>query len=766
MTNYHNGGAADAALLAPQSLGALMRAEWRWWLPGAVLCFFLASLVTVGWPQGLLPDLNVPYWYVGDGLSHSWLMKRLIEGWALHNDHSGYPFGSDFHDYPGADVGSLVLMKLLGLINGNFATVFNLYYLLSFSAAFASAFLVLRALRLERPYAAAAALLFTFMPFHMMRLSHLFYTWYFVAPLYFYAALRMAEGKLFEGKLRGRMRPTLLAGAGLMVLASFGVYYALFGVLVFGAVALAGLCRGEWRSVRAAAVATAFVVLGIVLNIAPNLAYQRAHGANAEVANRGIANAEVYGLKLMQLILPRGGHRSSTLNGLADMYAQNMPLVNENSTAALGLLGGAGFLAMLGVLLAATAGRRMDRRLTLLALIVTLLFLFGTIGGLGALFSMTISSSIRGWNRISVFIGFGALAGLMLLLQGWLAGRLQGRRLALGAGALCALLAGAGMWDQSGAVCTGCRAQLKQEFQQNQDFVRAIEAALPRGAAIYQLPYMPFPEVPQLHQMSVYDHMRGYLHSKELSWSYAGMKGREGDLFYRHLDSQPMAQQLATIAKLGFSGIYLNRDGYADQGAAAVAELSALTGAPPALARADGKVVFFRVPAPATPPLAVAGKSARQIIRSLYGGPNGVLNTPAALAAGIRFADPAYPVIVAAARGLSVAEGWGRWSDAVLSPTVQIDFLEPLEKRFTLALTLQPFGPNTGQPLTVRIGKQSHSVVLQPGQQTYRLPFDLGADRADRLELVPPHPVSPQSIGAGPDGRRLGIGLIQISITP
>lgn len=766
MTTHHNSGAAETALLAPQSLGAITRAEWRWWLPGALFCCLMANLIALGWPQGLRLDLNVPLWYTGDGLSHSWLMKRLIEGWALSNEHSGYPFGSDFHDYPGADTGSLVLMKLLGLINGNFATVFNLYYLGGFGVCFISAFVVLRALRLERPYAALGALLFTFMPFHMMRISHLFYTWYFVAPLYFYAALRIAEGKLFEGKFNHRPLAKLLSAVGLMLMASFGVYYALFGVLVFVTVAFAGLCRSDWRPFRSAVIASCCVVLGVALNIAPNLAYQRAHGANPEVANREIANGEVYGFKLMQLLLPRAGHRSSTLSGLAARYEASTPLVNENSTAALGMLGALGFAGMLCVAASATAGRRLDRRLGLLALIVVVLFLFGTIGGLGSLFSITVSSSIRGWNRISVFLGFGALAGLMLLLQNWLSVRLQGRRLALGSAALCAALAGIGMWDQSGAVCTACRVLMEQEVKQNQNFVAAIEAALPKGAAVYQLPYMAFPEVPQLHQMSVYDHMRGYLHSKDLHWSYGGMKGRAGDRFFRNLAEQPMEQQLATIAKLGFTGIYLNRNGYADNGAAAVASLTALTGAAPALTRADGQVVFFRVPPPATPPVAVHGKSARQILQALYGDANGTLNTPAALANGIRFSDPAYPVIVAAVRGVSVPEAWGRWSDAMTGPAVQIDFVEPLSKRFTLALTVQPFGPNAGQPLTVRIGKQSHSVVLQPGPQTYRLPFDLGTESADRLELVPPQPVSPQALSGGGDTRRLGIGLIQLSITP
>src|SRR4030065_2363852 len=202
--------------------------------------------------------------------------------------------------------------------------------------------------------------------------------------------------------------------------------------------------------------------------------------------------------------------------------------------------------------------------LTLRGGLVVVLFLFGTIGGLGALFSSVVSSSIRGRNRISIFIAFGSIAAIFLFSQIYL------RRLVVSLetnrviwiGALAVVVVG--LFDQTVPTCLACNEENKSKFLDDKEFIGKIEDVMPRGGAIYQLPYMAFPEIPPIHRMGTYDLMPGFLHSKSLRWSYAGMKGREGDLFLRALAPQPLAKQIEIIRKLGFSGIYLDRRGFAD----------------------------------------------------------------------------------------------------------------------------------------------------------------------------------------------------------
>jgi phosphoglycerol transferase len=103
---------------------------------------------------------------------------------------------------------------------------------------------------------------------------------------------------------------------------------------------------------------------------------------------------------------------------------------------------------------------------------------------------------------------------------------------------------------------------------------------------------MDFPEHLPINDMSDYDHFRGYVHSRTLRWSYGAMRGRAGDLWQREAATQPPEQLVETLVCAGFAGIYLDRNGYADQGEAVEAELSRILGAAPLVSR-NGRLAFF-----------------------------------------------------------------------------------------------------------------------------------------------------------------------------
>src|SRR5262245_26600821 len=96
---------------APGSLTGVLRDEYRWWVPAALLSAVAASVLLSGWPEGLRPNLRFPYLYEGDFLVHLWMAQRVIEGWLFENPRSGFPFGSGFLDYPGSDAANHLIVK-------------------------------------------------------------------------------------------------------------------------------------------------------------------------------------------------------------------------------------------------------------------------------------------------------------------------------------------------------------------------------------------------------------------------------------------------------------------------------------------------------------------------------------------------------------------------------------------------------------------------------------------------------------------------------
>ena len=129
-------------------------------------------------------------------------------------------------------------------------------------------------------------------------------------------------------------------------------------------------------------------------------------------------------------------------------------------------------------------------------------------------------------------------------------------------------------------------------YKDDGDFVARVEQAVPANSMIFQLPYVPFPEHPPVNEMTDYDHLRAYLHSTSLRWTYGAIKGREGDLWQKSISSLPLPQFVESLSFAGFNGIYVDRYGYADKGAALESELSGLTGTTP-MASESGRLAFF-----------------------------------------------------------------------------------------------------------------------------------------------------------------------------
>ena len=573
------------------SLTDILLTDWRFCFAGAILIYIIILAYLPSSGNLFIPDLSAPYSYEGDSIFHLWMINRVAEGWVFEGVRSGYPFGSSFLDYPGSDAGSHLILKFLASIAQGAHSVYNLFYIIGFFVTYFFAFLVLRAMGLGIFLSFAGAAVFDILPFHFLRISHLFYTWYFVVPLYFYYGLLSISAK--EDVTWRRYSYVFIS---LLILSSFGVYYSLFGVLTI-------MIFGVWGAIRESnikillspIVFSSVISLGVLINIAPNLQYAHTEGVNIEVAKRSPVESEIYGFKFVQLVLPMPLHRVSYLSGITNEYNSKYPLINENMTASLGLIGSLGFLLSMAVVLIKLADRKIDEKIVALSLAVLVLFLFGTIGGLGVVFAQLISPSIRGWNRISIFIGFGVVSALLFFIDGLIAKRrkyFESIPLKIG---VTGLFVGLALFDQMPHFDMVAFEKSKGLFKSDQKFVQAIELSLPKGAAIYQLPYIGFPETSPIGEMGPYTPLTGYIHSKSLRWSSGGMKGRSGDLFFRELSQNPLVRQIDVIVKLGFSGVYIDTRGYKDHGSNIIKELTLLLGYGPTLVRSDGQIVFFKL---------------------------------------------------------------------------------------------------------------------------------------------------------------------------
>lgn len=535
----------------------------------ALIALLIAVYVWMPWPF----DLHVPFAIGGDASSSLYLFKTILEhGSYLQNPDVGAPFGATMYDYPIPEPTHRALIRLIGWFTRDPFVAHNLFYLFSYASAAFAACWALRRLGIGWFAAVAGAVAFALLPYHFLRLPHIFLASYAAAPVIGYYAMQLATFRAphISGSARVGWGPVL----ALATAAGMGVYYAFFGMLFLALAALIGFAKsGQRMPLRIGAVYVATVVAVIGFSLLPNMLYHMVEGANPLVAARSPIEADIYGLRISQLLLPTPGHRFPLFDALTVWYGAHAANVNENSTAALGIIGSIGFL----IALAAFFFMRMRKHpsLWVAGAMCVAAVLYATIGGFGVIFSLLVTPEIRGLNRISVFIAFFALYAFFSA-TGLIFAHLRRRGLAE------VLLAIA-------VVAVACFDQIPKKglvrrdvagFAKTKALFARIRAALPDHAAVFELPHMYFPESPAPPALGSYYLFDPYLFTNGLRWSFGDMRGRPSETWSSQVADLRGDELANALATAGFSAIYVDRRGYADRGAAVEKDLRAKFGAP------------------------------------------------------------------------------------------------------------------------------------------------------------------------------------------
>jgi hypothetical protein len=542
-------------------------------------------------------DIRIPLGSVSDNLFHQALVKNFIQAHHFYvNPWLGAPGYLDLYDFPLPHWVHLAFLYVIGLFTRNFGLAINLYYFAGFGLTSSACLYAFRRLGVSAGLATAGAVLYAFLPYHLWRAEgHLFLSPYFFVPLVALVAVWLGTGKsLFRFREDGWpdvrrfiSRDGLISLLACIVVSWDNAYYAFFGAYLIAIGGLLGALRYRFKQSLISTVLL-LIVLVAALGIAllPTWNYARIHGPSSS-AERLPVESEGYGLTILQMLAPVTNHRIAALAHWKDNYNAHGVLVNENDTATLGAVGTVGFFALLICLLLPRPSPVL-LSLSILSVFATLL---GTVGGFGAIFAFLISPQMRALNRISVCIAFCCIGAVVILLDKAINKAGSRYRGALSYVVVPVALLLIGLPDQIAKHQLGNRAQVESLFREDAKFVSQIESIVPRGSMIFQLPYDPFPESPPVNGMPDYDELRGYLHSKELRWSYGAMKGRPTDRWLAEVSAQPPDEMLRTIAQRGFAGVYIEREGYADHAVTLEAALRFLLNTEPLVD--EGGLSFF-----------------------------------------------------------------------------------------------------------------------------------------------------------------------------
>jgi hypothetical protein len=205
--------------------------------------------------------------------------------------------------------------------------------------------------------------------------------------------------------------------------------------------------------------------------------------------------------------------------------------------------------------------RKVPQRLPSHAPLCGWVVLYSAIGGinciLGLLFGLMY---FRSSNRYSIFISaivlFFLVSRMSRFVRGW--SRLTSY-------ALSATVAGIGLLDQIPVFPKADLQACADAVANDQRFCRELEAALPPNAMVFQLPLMNFIDGDPIRDMLSYEHIRPYLWTRQLRFSFGSVQGRTREDWQAQVADLPPDQLAKELERFGFSGLYLNRKAYADR---------------------------------------------------------------------------------------------------------------------------------------------------------------------------------------------------------
>lgn len=527
----------------------------------AVLPYCVVVLLTIATLAYLYSgiDMTRPLIYQGDGISASYLVKTINDtGWFSYNPYTGGVFGSNYLDYISCDNLSFFIVKIICQFTNNVFLVYNLFYFLTFILVSITSLMAFRALKVNTKLSIVLSLLYSFIAYHQLRISHIWLTAYFMIPLSIVVALWIASDAFGWNELTFKnmwRNKKVIASIIILFLSAFvgSCYYAFFScciICVAGVITL--LKKVYWKKIIAICVALFSVVAGVIVNIYPSLVYWAQNGTNkeSELAIRSLADPEFYGLKLMQLLMPRLNHRIPFLAGKAQTYMITYPCNNENTSSTLGLIGTIGFICLILLLFRKKEKLKYVEELKYINIGV---FLIATIGGIGALFSYFVPSPMRCYNRLSLYIAFLCFIYLGIFLTNAFSKIRKKMWRQVVCVILCIIMLFVGLYDQTVNVTFTDQSYATIDFDNDKAFIQSIEKVTKKGTKVFQLPYMKFPSG------VTYELFKGYMHSTDTVWSYGGMQGREEDLWESSLTNYSANELLTHLCYGGYLGLYIDK---------------------------------------------------------------------------------------------------------------------------------------------------------------------------------------------------------------
>ncbi|MCR4636572.1 MAG: hypothetical protein K5754_10070 [Butyrivibrio sp.] len=513
-------------------------------------------IIVIGFIEYIFFDLNkinltVPIENTGDAIGFQLFTKEIIDGdgfgtFCVRN-FPKFKVTNYFYDGPL----HYLVVYVIAEITKNVGLTINVYFLLTYILVAICSYYSLLKINISKRTAFAIAIVYAFIPGHTFRgYGHLCLGSCYILPLACLVPLWIMNGGFLteEKKEKGNISifkiidyNKIIEGTiYLFLLALLSAYYGFFAIIII--MTVGGITAVDKKSVCSIIISLyySFVIIlvyGVLL--LPSI-LQRSNVIASSSVIRSYSDVEVYGLKLVQLILPIESHRISAFAYINKMYSSLAPNVNENSWSSLGIVLSIGLI--IGIIVCFikidTVELKNYAKLNLICILIA------TIGG-GSAIIMMLYKGIRCYNRFSFIIGIYSSFIIAFIIDK----KLKNIKNISVKGVFLVGIILLSAFDQTPSDSFGNTAADRDNlFFEQEAFVTDIENREGNGANIVVLPIVDA-------DVNGYKQSFLYMHSDTLNW---------GNIFRntltQKLQYQCLEKQIFEYVMLGADGFVLCKD--------------------------------------------------------------------------------------------------------------------------------------------------------------------------------------------------------------
>ena len=521
-------------------------------------------------------DIFVPISFQNDGLGAVATVKSMIEGdGAWYRSYWSAPFGETNYmiDY----IFPLMIIKPLTLVIRDAAVVINIFWLLTYVFTAITTYILLRKVGCRYHIAIFGSIIYNFLPYHFFRIEHFWLCGCYIVPLSFILILnlwgeinyREKYYKLYKIKIsKDFLVNTILC----LLIGLNGIYYAVFTVILLMCVGFISLFNEKRiRILIKAFIEIVFIFVPIVaIYVLPTIILSSSQ-MKAQMNTRSIFDIETYALKVSALLFPVQGHRLKFLSDFTSKYSEIFALTNENYTVVLGMIMSIGFILSLVAVFCGKLFKTHGSLFRKSGLINIIIILISCQGGFADYVGIFLTSAIRCFNRMSIFI---ALASILLVcvLLGDIFSNLNMK--ILWQNIVIVILCILGVLDQvpdkfstyslfdpakNEYVLT--YKEKEEEYYNLKKYFHSIQNRIGDDATIYMYPRHPY----YGENNKPFAPIKAYVCGESLKWSYSEWNTKYDEWFSKKEQTNNIEQLIKIISCLDMSGIMIDSDAFENE---------------------------------------------------------------------------------------------------------------------------------------------------------------------------------------------------------